>query len=52
MDWEQEQNQDIEREQEAENMSVRGRRAQQALVMGKKVREHKKHQLLRRLHET
>lgn len=49
MDWEKEQNRDIEREQEAENMPTAGRRAQQALIAGKRVREHKKHQLLRGL---
>lgn len=52
IDWEKEQNRDIEREQEAESMPVCGRRARQALVIGKRVREQKKHQLLSILDET
>lgn len=51
MDWEREQNRDIERDQEAENMPTGRRRAQQALVKGKRVREQKKHQLLNQLGE-
>lgn len=52
IDWEKNQNEDIEREQEAENMPTGGRQARQALVARKKVRKHKKHQLLSRLNET
>ena len=46
IDWEREQNRDIERDQEAESMPTGRRRARQALIEGKKVREGKKHQLL------
>ncbi len=42
MDWEREQNRDIERDQEAEGMPTGGRRARQALAEGKRVRERKK----------
>ena len=52
IDWEREQNRDIERKQEAESMPVGGWRARQALVIGKRVREQKKHQLLSILDET
>lgn len=51
MDWEKEQNRDIERDQEAESMPTGGRRARQALIEGKRVRERKKHQLLSQLGE-
>ena len=51
MDWEREQNRDIEREQEAEGMPTGERRARQALIEGKRVRERKKHQLLNQLGE-
>ncbi len=51
IDWEREQNRDIERDQEAESMSTGGRRARQALIEGKRVRERKKHQLLSQLGE-
>lgn len=52
MDWKKEQNEGIEREQEAKSMPIGGRRARQALGVGKRVQEHKKHQLFRRLDET
>ena len=52
MDWEKKQNEDMDREQEAESMPTGRRQARQALVARKKVREHKKHQLLCRLNET
>ena len=43
MDWKKKQNKYIEREQKAENMPTGGRRARQALIAGKKVREYKKY---------
>ena len=43
MNWEREQNKDIERDQEAENMPTGGRQARQALVERKRVYEQKKH---------
>lgn len=52
IDWEKDQNQDIERNQVAERIPVSGKRARQALVMGKRVCEHKKHQLLQILNDS
>ncbi len=49
IDWEREQNRDIERDQEAESMPTGGRQARQALIEGKRVRERKKYQLLSQL---
>lgn len=52
IDWRKNQNEDMEREQEAESMSTGRRQARQALVVGKKLQEHKKYQLLCRLNKT
>ncbi len=51
VDWEREQNKDIERDQEVEGMPTGGRQVRQVLVEGKRVRERKKHQLLNQLGE-
>ena len=50
-DWEKYQNQDIERDQVAEHMPISGKRARQALVVRKRVRKHKKHQLFQILND-
>lgn len=45
IDWEKKQNRNIEKEQKAKNMPTGRKQIKQTLIIGKKVREHKKHLL-------